>query len=72
MLRLIKFVIETLDIGLKIEPTIENKVNWNSKFSMKVIGQDIQKKELVSLDLLYTCLTYRFDGDPRLKVASHF
>jgi hypothetical protein len=35
-------------------------MNLNLKFSVTVIGQETQKQELVSLDLLYT-LVYLFD-----------
>jgi hypothetical protein len=66
-LRAIKFVIDTKDLGLKIEPKIENEMNWNLEFSVTFIGQETQKQELVSLDLLYTYLTYQFVGVPKLK-----
>jgi hypothetical protein len=32
MLRVIKFVNDEKDLGLKIESKIENEMNWNSKF----------------------------------------
>jgi hypothetical protein len=31
MLCVIKFVIDTKDLGLKIEPKIEDEMNWNLK-----------------------------------------
>jgi hypothetical protein len=31
MVRVIKFVINTKDLGFKFEPKIENEMNWNFK-----------------------------------------
>jgi hypothetical protein len=51
MLRVAKFVIDTKNFGLKVEPKIGENLEWNLKFSVIVIGQETQKQELVSQDL---------------------
>jgi hypothetical protein len=45
-----KLVIDTKNFGLKVEPKINENLEWNLKFSVIVIGQETQKQELVSRD----------------------
>jgi hypothetical protein len=52
MLRIVKFLIDIKPFGMKIEPKIEKEMNWNSKFSMPLFGQETQKQEIELRDLL--------------------
>jgi hypothetical protein len=58
MLHIVKFVIDIKPFGMKIEPKIENEMNWNSKFTMTLFGQETQKQEIELRDLLCICLMH--------------
>jgi hypothetical protein len=67
MLRIVKFVIDIKPFGMKIEPKIENEMNWNSKFTMTLFWQETQKQGIEIQDVLCICLMHRFIFILRLR-----